>query len=38
MQADAAGRQMGRPRDACADRAILETTLELIARVESLFL
>jgi AcrR family transcriptional regulator len=31
MQADAAGRQMGRPRDARADRAILETTLELIA-------
>src|ERR671910_1646939 len=32
MQADAAvGREMGRPRDARADRAILETTLELIA-------
>ena len=31
MQADAAGRQMGRPRDARADRAILDTTLELIA-------
>jgi AcrR family transcriptional regulator len=31
MQADAARRQMGRPRDARADRAILETTLELIA-------
>src|ERR671910_420674 len=32
MQADAAvGRQMGRPRDARADRAILEATLELIA-------
>jgi AcrR family transcriptional regulator len=31
MQADAAGRQTGRPRDARADRAILETTLELIA-------
>jgi AcrR family transcriptional regulator len=31
MQADAAGRQIGRPRDARADRAILETTLELIA-------
>ena len=31
MQTDAAGRQMGRPKDARADRAILETTLELIA-------
>jgi AcrR family transcriptional regulator len=31
MQRDAAGRQMGRPKDARADRAILETTLELIA-------
>ena len=31
MQADAARGQMGRPRDARADRAILETTLELIA-------
>jgi AcrR family transcriptional regulator len=31
MQAHAEGRQMGRPRDARADRAILETTLELIA-------
>ena len=31
MQADPAGRQMGRPKDARADRAILETTLELIA-------
>src|SRR5918995_6493664 len=31
MQAGAAVRQMGRPRDARADRAILETTLELIA-------
>jgi AcrR family transcriptional regulator len=31
MQTDAPGRQMGRPKDARADRAILETTLELIA-------
>jgi AcrR family transcriptional regulator len=31
MQTDAAGRQMGRPKDARTDRAILETTLELIA-------
>jgi len=31
MQADAARRQLGRPRDARADRAILNTTLELIA-------
>ena len=31
MLADAATAQMGRPRDARADRAILETTLELIA-------
>ena len=31
MQADPAGRQMGRPRDARADRAILDTTLDLIA-------
>ena len=31
MQADAARRQMGRPRDARADRAILDATLELIA-------
>ena len=31
MQTDAAGRQMVRPKDARADRAILETTLELIA-------
>ncbi len=31
MQADAARGQMGRPRDARADRAILDTTLELIA-------
>jgi AcrR family transcriptional regulator len=31
MQTDAARRQIGRPRDARADRAILETTLELIA-------
>jgi AcrR family transcriptional regulator len=31
MQADGARRQMGRPRDARADRAILDTTLELIA-------
>jgi AcrR family transcriptional regulator len=31
MQTGAAGRQMGRPRDVRADRAILETTLELIA-------
>jgi AcrR family transcriptional regulator len=31
MQADAARGQMGRPRDARADRAILERTLELIA-------
>jgi AcrR family transcriptional regulator len=31
MQADAARGQMGRPRDARADRAILETALELIA-------
>jgi AcrR family transcriptional regulator len=31
MQTDAAQRQMGRPRDPRADRAILETTRELIA-------
>jgi AcrR family transcriptional regulator len=31
MHTDAARRQMGRPRDARADRAILETTLELVA-------
>src|SRR4029450_3856963 len=31
MQADAARGHMGRPRDTRADRAILETTLELIA-------
>jgi AcrR family transcriptional regulator len=31
MQADAARGHIGRPRDARADRAILETTLELIA-------
>jgi AcrR family transcriptional regulator len=31
MQADSAAGQMGRPRDARADRAILQTTLELIA-------
>jgi AcrR family transcriptional regulator len=31
MQADAARRQTGRPRDARADRAILDATLELIA-------
>jgi AcrR family transcriptional regulator len=31
MQTDSAGRQIGRPRDTRADRAILETTLELIA-------
>jgi len=31
MRADAAGRQLGRPRDARADRAILEATLKLIA-------
>src|SRR5687768_3589395 len=34
MQGDAVGaRQMGRPRDARADRAILEATLELIAEL-----
>jgi AcrR family transcriptional regulator len=32
MQADAAGRQLGRPRDARADRAILDATLGLIAK------
>jgi AcrR family transcriptional regulator len=31
MQSDAAKRQLGRPRDARADRAILDATLELIA-------
>jgi AcrR family transcriptional regulator len=31
MQAEAAKRQLGRPRDARADRAILDATLELIA-------
>src|SRR6266508_4875593 len=31
MQSDGAARPMGRPRDARADRAILEATLELIA-------
>ena len=31
MQPDAARRQMGRPRDARADRAILDATPELIA-------
>jgi AcrR family transcriptional regulator len=31
MQSDAAKRQLGRPRDARADRAILDATLDLIA-------